>query len=69
MTSETEDLELRRSLLVHELNERIRQIAGETGDDVYPYTFVCECGCWREVRLTLPEYDALERVLRADHGP
>jgi len=68
MTVDVQQANARRSELAHELNERIRQIAGTTGDDLYPYTFVCECGCWGEVRLTLPEYDRVAHVLRAGHS-
>jgi hypothetical protein len=68
MATSTRDGDLERSELVRELNQRIREIAGENGDDSYPYTFVCECGCWGDVRLTLPEFDRSPRVLRDGHG-
>jgi len=57
-----------RAALAREVNERIRAMAGESGDDLHPYTFVCECGCWSETRVTLREYDDSDRVLRAGHG-
>jgi hypothetical protein len=68
MASTVRETNTTRSELARELNERIREIAAENGDDVYPYTFVCECGCWSEIRLTLPEYDAIDRVVRAGHS-
>lgn len=68
MGSDTRDLENARTDLVRELNDHIRRIAAANGDDAYPYTFVCECGCWGEVRLTVREFERSERVLRVGHG-
>lgn len=51
---------------MRELNEQIRTIAAGNGDDD-AYIFICECGCWSELRLTVSEYEARGRALRPGH--
>jgi N,N-dimethylformamidase beta subunit-like, C-terminal len=55
--------------LLRELNERIHEVALRAGDDGQAYTFLCECGCWREVRLPLVEYEPHRPVYAPGHGP
>ena len=45
-----------RASRLHALNARVRQLAVAFGPDA---DFVCECGCFELVRLTIEEYDAL----------
>ncbi len=49
------------SVQLHEVNERIREMAGRfaatAGDDV-PQQYLCECGCGAWVSLTRSEFDA-----------
>ena len=68
MSSTIDSARRERSDVVHELNQRIREIAGDNGDRAYPYTFVCECGCWGETRLTLGEFDRAPRVFLPGHA-
>lgn len=53
--------------LLHELNARIREVALRAGDDGQAYTFLCECGCWSEVKLPLSDYDGNRPVLAPGH--
>ncbi len=49
----------RTHAVVREVNDRIREVAAETGAE--PRAFFCECAdprCTKEVLLTLEEYDA-----------
>jgi hypothetical protein len=50
-----------------ETNRIIRQFAeGTAGPSVF-WQFVCECGCYTLVDLTLAEFDAAEHVLAPGH--
>lgn len=52
---------LAKAGLAREVNIRIREIAQsltEPGDVSDELTFLCECGCFASVRLTLPAFEA-----------
>jgi hypothetical protein len=57
--------------VAREVNERIRELARrfEAGREL-PVAFLCECGCFTFVPLTIDEYDALDGPVSAPvHGP
>jgi len=54
------------------VNRHIREIAGRytTAHEASVFGFICSCGCFGIVELTLGEYDALEGdVFAAGHAP
>jgi hypothetical protein len=52
--------------VAHEVNVRIRVLARrfDAGRD-WPVAFLCECGCFAFVPLTIAQYDALEGPVTA----
>jgi hypothetical protein len=50
-----------------ETNRVIREFAeGTAGADVR-WQFLCECGCYQLVELTLAEFDAADAVVQGGH--
>ena len=43
--------------LLRELNTGIRELGGRGIADDHRFHFLCECGCWGELELTLQEFD------------
>ncbi|HZR96215.1 MAG TPA: hypothetical protein VFA56_11000 [Gaiellaceae bacterium] len=53
--------------ILRETNRIIREFAGETPELATTWTFICECGCFGLVDLTLEEFDAAPHVLAPGH--
>ena len=54
------------------MNRHIREIAGRytTADEASVFGFICSCGCFGIVELTLDAYDALDGdVFAPGHAP
>ena len=45
-----------RASRMHAVNKRIRELAAAFNPDA---DYICECGCFEFVRLTIEQYDAL----------
>ena len=50
---------------LHAVNKRVRELAAGVNPDA---DFICECGCFQFVRLTIEEYDALNGALVYSDG-
>jgi len=55
--------------ILEQTNRIIRDVAGETQPPDVLWQFVCECGCYELVELTLGQYDALGHAFVAGHEP
>jgi hypothetical protein len=51
----------------HSVNARIAQLGRAAGDE-WRFDFLCECGCFGKVQLTVAEYLAAGVALLPGHG-
>jgi len=51
-----------------ETNRIIREFAGETAGPGQKWQFLCECGCFELVELTLEEFDVQAHVFASGHA-
>ena len=54
--------------IIVQTNRIIREFAAETSGSAQKWQFLCECGCFELVELTLDEFDVSGHVFARGHA-
>jgi hypothetical protein len=54
--------------IIVQTNRVIREFAADTSDASQKWQFLCECGCFELVELTLDEFDVSAHVYARGHA-